>query len=78
MLPAFEIRKTFMQGTAPKLRGQVDRAWHSLTRRAPTSLSPSNIVFGVSTRVIPCNTQPSVADTSTLLLHGHVCICVMS
>ena len=48
----------------------------TLTRCAFMSLS--NIVFGVSTRVIPYNTQPSVADTSTLLLHGHVCICVMS
>lgn len=57
--------------------GQVD--WLGiLTRRALMPLPPSNIVFRVSTRVIPYNTQPSVADTSTLLLHGHVCICVMS
>ena len=31
-----------------------------------------------STRVIPYNTQLFVAGTSTLLLHGHVCIYVMS
>ena len=49
-----------------------------LTRRALMPLSQANIVFGVSTRAIPYNAQPFVADTSTLPLHGRVCICVMS
>jgi hypothetical protein len=28
------VRKAFMQGTAPKLRGQVNRAWHSNSLRS--------------------------------------------